>query len=317
MPPFSAVYSDPLHAAVYRGPILESLHVVHAAEADPEGSVLASAGDAGLVTTLRSAAKPLQAIPALTLPGATDLGLTDEEVAICCASHPGQPRHAALTASVLALSGFLPDNLVCGAACHPPSPLRHGCSGNHAAMLLAAHLLCAPLDGYHRKDHPAQKLVLDVIRKLSGVQEPALAIDGCGVPTFGLPLAAMARAFARLTVTDAPWSRIPRAMKAHPELIGSEDWIDVRLMQVTKGRLIAKTGAEGLLCIGSEGRGMAMKVLDGSTRALGAAAVEWLLLREWISDEEAGDALLTDLRRPQYRDADGQVVAEIRMEPCA
>src|SRR5689334_12584069 len=105
---------------------------------DAHGRVLAGAGNPEARTTLRSAAKPLQAIPLVTLPNAPSLGLRDEELAITCASHPGSPRHAALAASVLALSGFLPDDLVCGPAGGlpgAPSPLRHGCSGNHAGIL--------------------------------------------------------------------------------------------------------------------------------------------------------------------------------------
>lgn len=302
-----------LVAAVRRGPIVESTHFVHAVETDTHGEVLYCAGEASLVTTLRSSAKPLQAIPAVTLPGSEGLNLTDEEVAICCASHPGQPRHTALAASVLALSGFLPDNLVCGAVGYPPSPLRHGCSGNHAAILLAAHLLRAPLEGYDRQDHPAQQKVLSVIRELSGEADPAVAVDGCGIPTFGIPLQAMARAFANLTREGAPWQRIPRVMGAYPELIGSSDWVDVILMQVTQGRVIAKTGAEGLICVGTSGRGFAVKIMDGSTRALGAAVIELLLKRGWISGQEAGDERLSQHRRPVFTDPSGRVTGEIRI----
>lgn len=298
-------------AAVRRGPIVESAHFVHAAETDASGALLYCAGESLLVTTLRSSAKPLQAIPAITLPGSDGLNLTDEEVAICCASHPGQPRHTALVASVLALSGFLPDNLVCGGVGYPPSPLRHGCSGNHAAILLTAHLLGAPLEGYDRLDHPAQQKVLSVLRELSGETNPAVAIDGCGIPTFGLTLQGMAQAFASLTLEGAPWQRIPRVMGAYPELIGSSDWIDVRLMQVTRGRVIAKTGAEGLLCIGTVGCGFAVKIMDGSTRALGAAVIELLLKRGWISEQEAADERLSQLRRPVFTDPTGRETGEI------
>lgn len=304
---------SPIIASVIRGEIVESVHTIHAVETDADGQVAACAGNSSLVTTLRSSAKPLQAIPALTHPDAAALGMTEEEVAICCASHPGQPRHTAFVASVLALSGFIPDNLVCGGVGYPPSPLRHGCSGNHAAILLYAHLAGFPLDGYERIEHPAQQEIRRVICELSGVTEADVATDGCGVPTFGFALSAMARSFANLTLPGAPWERIPRAMAAHPDLVGSPGWIDVLLMQVTDGRLIAKTGAEGLVCIGmpGQGRGAAIKVLDGSTRALGTATIEWLRSRDWITNEEANDERLSELRRPVFTDPAGNEVGRI------
>jgi L-asparaginase len=152
-----------------------------------------------------------------------------------------------------------------------------------------------------------------LIRELSGEPDPIIAIDGCGIPTYGLTLAAMARAYANLTCSGTSWERIPRVMGAHPDLIGSQDWIDVRLMEVTQGRLIAKTGAEGLLCVGVPGRGLgaAIKVLDGSTRALGAATIAWLLRREWLTEEEAADERLAELRRPIFTDPAGAETGEI------
>jgi len=220
-------------------------------------------------------------------------------------------------ASVLALSGFIPDDLVCGpsGSGESASPLRHGCSGNHAALITAAHLLGAPLHGYERLDHPVQQLVLRQIAELAGVPEVSTAIDGCGIPTFGLRLREMARAFAQLVLPDGPWERIPRVMAAYPELVGGEDWIDVRLMQATGGRLIAKTGAEGLLCIGDRAtaRGMAIKVVDGSTRPLGLATI-WLLSRlGWITADEAASPLLAHHATPQITLRAGEVVGEVRV----
>jgi L-asparaginase len=309
------IVAAPMCAAVMRGAIRESTHSACFVAVDESGNVLASAGNTDMVTTLRSVAKPLQAVPLTTLPGAAELELRDEELAVCCASHPGLPRHAALAASVLALSGFIPDDLVCGPGGDPPAPIRHGCSGNHAALLLIARLIGAPLSGYERTDHPMQLLVKSAIQDLATVRSVETALDGCGIPTFGLPLANMATAFATLTRTGAPWSRIPHCMAAHPELIGAEDWIDVRLMQATRGRLIAKTGADGLLCIGipGEAKGMAVKVLDGSTRALGLFALESLRRARWIRRDELESPLLAPFREPVILASTGEQAAAIRL----
>jgi L-asparaginase II len=301
-------------AHVLRGDILESVHLGAAAEVDSTNKVLSSLGDPQIVTTLRSSAKPLQAIPLVTTPGVETLNLSDEELAICCASHSGEPRHSALAASVLALSGFPPDNLVCGPAGRHGSPLDHGCSGNHAAILLTAKLNSFPLEGYYLPDHQVQTLIAAIIEELSGTKNLAIAQDGCGIPTYGMKLQDMARAFAALVCPGAPWSRIPDVMARQYDLIGSPDWIDVRLMQVTSGRIIAKTGAEGLLCLGCRhtGRGMAVKIADGSTRALGAVTISYLLFAGWISEDEAQNPLLLDLRHPILRSSTGDNAADIR-----
>src|SRR5438046_1661755 len=96
---------------------------------------------------------------------------------------PDPPGPIVVTAN---RGGILPDNLVCGAPPRFASPLKHGCSGNHAAILLIAHLLNAPLEGYHLPEHPAQQLLAERIRELSGAVDLPVAIDGCGIPTFGL-----------------------------------------------------------------------------------------------------------------------------------
>src|ERR1043166_3654383 len=148
---------NPIVARMWRGPVCEAEHRAFAVVSDENGSVAWSAGDPEHITTMRSAAKPLQLVPLVASGGADEL--SDEEITVCCASHPGEPRHSALAASVLALSGFLPDHLICGPPPDHPSPIRHGCSGNHAGILLLAKTLGAPLEGYQLPDHPAQLLI--------------------------------------------------------------------------------------------------------------------------------------------------------------
>ena len=310
-PPSELAESLPIVAELWRGEILESVHHGAWAEADSAGRVLAASGDPGYVTTMRSAAKPIQALPLFDLPGFRDLNVNDEELAICCASHPGEPRHCALAASVLALSGYLPDDLVCGAAGNPPSPLKHGCSGNHAAILLIAHLLGAPLEGYHLPDHPAQRTILATLEKLSGGALIRLAQDACGIPTFGLSLAGMATAFARFTRNG----RLPEAMMAHSDLIGPPEHADRQIMQAFPGRIVAKTGSEGLLCLGLFGQaeGMAVKIADGNPRPLSAVTLSALRQAGWITDEEYLRFDLSGLRRPQFAGSTGDAVAELRV----
>ena len=272
----------------YRDGIFESEHLVVAALVDNFGALLQSAGDPELITAFRSAAKPIQALPITMLSTKHSLDIREEELAICCASHPGTPEHAALAASALSISGFNPDDLICGPAGNPPACLKHGCSGNHSALLIGAKLLGVPLAGYHLPDHPIQLYILDLMKRMSGASDIIMGIDGCGVPTFGMRLREMATAFANLCGSDPTSNRITSAMGAHPHLVGSARGIDVGIMRASRGRIVAKTGAEGLLCLGlvGENRGIAVKGLDGTHAAVGAVTLRFLVDIGWMTQSE-------------------------------
>ena len=286
---------------------------MYAAFVDLDNGNNAFWGDGNFVTTLRSSAKPFQAIPILMSNG--DDELSDEELAICCASHPGTPRHSALAASVLALSGYIPDDLVCTPS-NGTSPLTHGCSGNHAAILLGAKLKGYPMRHYFLPEHPIQHDILKIISDVCDCNDIRVAVDGCGVPTFAMPLVNMAIGFANLCSKDSVAPRIPQVMGCNPELIGSETWPDVRVMKVTDGRIIGKTGADGLICYGKVGSksGVAIKVLDGSPRALGPASIHILSEIGWLSKEELENPDIMGLEQPPIKDSRNEIVGKLQLQ---
>ena len=242
----------PVVVEVRRGCIVEASHRVHVATTDGEFH-----GDECLVFWLRSSAKPIQAIPFSD--GYADLD--DDELAIACASHHAEPEQLAAVRKVLARAGVEIGDLENGIdGERPEEKLSHMCSGKHAGMLGACRANAWPLHPYRDRGHPLQRR----IRELIGPHR-ALAVDGCGVPTFATTLRAAA---ALLTRTP---ERIRHAMQARPDLIGnSSGAIDTELMR--RGGWIAKTGAEGLLCAASDdGRGIALKVEDGAYRAIAPA----------------------------------------------
>lgn len=304
MPPLATQPSHALRTEefirvlVRRGEIDESEHLLAAAVYDIRQGLLVSLGDPARCLSLRSAAKPLQFAPLLQLSPQTWLAMDDEEIAICCASHGGTARQVQLVERVLARAGASHTALVCPPAGEPPSPLHHGCSGNHAGLLLQARLMGAPVEGYHLLDHPVQQSVVAVAKELTGERHLVFGTDGCGIPALGVSLAGAARAYACLANPSGQWIRISKAMARHPELLGAETWPDVRLIRATSGRLFAKTGAEGLLCVGHLKRaaGLVIKALDGSTRPLWAAATALLEHLGWITEEVAcpGDASHSD-----------------------
>jgi L-asparaginase len=286
---------NPVRVTVRRGGVVEAVHLVHAVAVE-DGRVVESAGDHELLTLLRSSAKPIQ-----TLPLARERDdVTEEELAIACASHRARPAQLAAAASLLARAPASESDLELGPQeGRGPSLLAHNCSGKHAGFLAVCRALGWPTDGYRLASHPLQALLLEELASAAEVAPPEIptAIDGCGIPTFALTLERMAHAFARLERLPGG-DRVAAAMRAHPELVGYEGATDTELMRRRPGWL-AKGGAEGLLCAASpEGRGVALKAEDGNQRALRPALATLLGL-----DDDFATVPLENSR--------GEVVGEI------
>jgi L-asparaginase II len=252
---------------VRRGGVVESRHRVHAVLVRDD-QVVEAWGDAGLVTHMRSAAKPFQALGLAR--DATDLPA--EELAIACASHEALPEQLAAVEALLARAGASEDDLECGPA--GGSRLRHNCSGKHAGMLLRCRLNGWSQRDYRLAGHPLQDEILADVAEASGssAQDLQTGVDGCGVVAFAMPLRAMALMFSRLVMGGvAGAGRVAGAMRAHPSLVGGPAAHDTLAMQARAGA-IAKRGAEGVLCVGlPDGSGLALKAEDGAGRAAGAA----------------------------------------------
>jgi L-asparaginase II len=256
--------AEALRVAVRRGEFVECIHEVHGV-AVREGEVVASFGDPSLVTSLRSAAKPLQALPLSR--AYSELG--NEELAIAAASHYGTPRHIEAVRKLLAATGGSEDELDCGLQDgRPPEAIYDNCSGKHAGMLATCRANGWPVEGYRHSDHPLQRLLRDEVAAATDLEpdEVATGIDGCGVIAFAVPLVRAALAYSRLEELDGG-ARVAAAMRAHPELVSGEGATDTVFMQAHSG-IVAKGGAEGLFCAGGGGMGLALKVADGNPRAL-------------------------------------------------
>jgi L-asparaginase II len=255
--------AGPIRVTARRGETVESVHRVHAV-AVKDGEVVASAGDPGFVTFMRSAAKPIQAQPLARVREDLD----DRDLAIASASHLADEAQLAAVVALLAKAPATEDDLECGP--FQGSRLRHNCSGKHAGMLALCHAQGWPYEGYRLAEHPCQQAMLAEVAELAETTEIATAVDGCGVVTFALPLERMAAAFTRID------ERIAGAMRANPELIRGQGALDTNLMQALPG-WTAKGGAEGLLCAaGPDGLGLALKAEDGGQRALRPALGSFL-----------------------------------------
>ncbi|MGZ8630893.1 MAG: asparaginase [Actinomycetota bacterium] len=276
---------------VVRSGLEESVHLGHVAVCDADGRLVASAGDPDRPVFIRSCAKPLQA--AVSLRAIGDEALPDREVAVMCASHNGEPVHLGAVRAILERAGLGPESLQTPPA-FPLDPdamaraqLRHpsfsDCSGKHAGMLLACVRAGWDPGSYTRRSHPLQRRVSRAVERATGRDDVRVGVDGCGVPVHGVPLRAVATLYARLgrperlADLESNVARATGAMRAEPYVVGGRGRVDTALMQVVPG-LVAKEGAEALLCVSVPDRdiGVAVKVADAGFRAGGPAMVEVL-----------------------------------------
>lgn len=276
-----------LDVVVTRGDAVESVHRVSAA-VYAHDALIGKARDPHAVTYWRSSSKPFQAMPFVRAGQFDEVGWGVDQLALACASHGGEPEHVALAQRMLADIGMEEGDLACGVSeplsgrgirvlrecgCRP-SRLHHNCSGKHAAMLARAYTSGWPVAGYYLLEHPVQQSIVEEIERWTGVgrDQMELAVDGCGVVVFGLPLDAMARAYARLADAVRHGDEVPRrvaeAMMSNPFLVGGTDRFDTVLMEDAPG-ILCKVGAEGVhsAAIIAAGIGIALKVEDGAARA--------------------------------------------------
>ena len=288
----------------FRGPLLETTHTVRVVvvEADTNHTTtITHQSGPPVCSTWRSAGKPIQLWACLE--AMNDPEFTDEQIAIGAASHSGQPRHIAVVNSLLDRFGATSADLRCGAEppAHAetrttlikqgrqPSALHNDCSGKHAMMLGAVAHKNWPKN-YLPPEHPLQQQVLSLVSQWCE-EDPRMAVDGCGVPTFGLEIAGMARAWCRLATTmkdrqfrgvpDHRSARIGWAMQRHPWMVSGDNRIDLAVAQRAAEPIVGKIGAQGVFCLAVPERrmGIAIKTLCGNENALATAINHILNLR--------------------------------------
>ena len=320
-----------LDMLVTRGSGVESRHRVHAAIVDARGQLIGSAREPATTTMWRSCAKPFQVMPLLASGGFDELGWGDDELALSCASHGGEPEHVAIAESMLRDLGLEEGDLACGPhepmalrgarilrdAGDRPTRLHNNCSGKHAAMLARAHSAGWDLAGYERDEHPVQVGALDEIARWSGAPRDQIlrAVDGCGVVVFGLSLEAMSTAYARFAAASERGDEIPqritRAIASRPFLFGGSDRFDSLVVEETGGRVIPKVGAEGVhsVAVLDQQLGFTIKVEDGATRAQYPAVLR--MLQYLGALPEALPPRLAEFARTRIRNTRGEVVGEL------
>jgi L-asparaginase II len=290
---------------VWRGELLESVHRGHVVICGPDGDVRESWGDTGAVIYPRSSCKMVQALPLIESGAARAHGLRSAHLALACASHQGAEIHSAHVTRWLSDLGLGDSDLRCGPEVPRDTDARdaliragagacryhNNCSGKHAGFLtLGRHLKAGP--EYHLIDHPVQAACKAAFEEVTGETSPGFGIDGCSAPNHATTLAGLGRAAAFFATAGArsdtrsrAAAELVTAMAAHPELVAGEGRACTALIRATEGRAVVKTGAEGVFVgiIPGSGTGVALKIVDGATRA-SEAVMAALLVRLGVLD---------------------------------
>ena len=327
-----------------RGGITECIHFGSMAVVDSSGNLLTSLGDPNLLTFPRSSMKPLQALPFVEDGGPEHFGLTEEELAILCASHHGTDEHVRVLRSIHAKVGLQEADLQCGVHWPPdkatvlamrergeePTPYRHNCSGKHSGMLAQALLHDYSKGNYLSMDNPLQQRILKTVAEMCDVkpEDMPIGIDGCSAPVFAMPLYNFALAMARLAdpfelgeVRAAACKKITHAMMAYPVMVAGPGALDTVLMRVMQGKAAVKGGAEGYQMLslmpeacgkGSPGIGVALKISDGDPNRRATYATLVGLLKALGFGKEMESEAFRNFNTPILKNWRGLEIGEIR-----
>ncbi|MPZ40296.1 MAG: asparaginase [Rhizobiales bacterium] len=325
--------TNPVLVEVVRGSVIESRHRGAVAIYDADGAEYLAIGDVANPTFPRSAVKPFQALPLIESGAADDLGLTDEELAIACASHGGEAEHVALVEGLLARVGLDGTALECGAhwplhqpsrqalvrADRTPNALHNNCSGKHAGMLCVARKTGIDHKHYVGAEHPVQREILATLQDTFGHPLDTYGIDGCSIPTYAVPLSGLARAFARFGTgrhlsprRSAAARRLIASCCAHSCYFGGTERFYTAALDGLRNRIFVKMGAEGIAgaVLPEIGLGIAVKCDDGGQRAAEVIMAALLMRLMPLSAEEA--AFLESRVRPPMKNWNGLVVGHLR-----
>jgi len=327
--------ANPILVEQTRGNWVENRHRGAFIVVDAAGKVIASAGDVERPVFPRSAIKSMQALAMVTSGAIGRFELSDEELALACASHHGEDVHVGGVTHFLQHVGMSPENLECGA--HPPtnaaarealrragkdpSPLHNNCSGKHSGMLSVARALGVPAEGYVKREHPVQIEVRKAIEAVVGetLSVDRCGVDGCSIPTWAAPISAWARGFARMATGEGLPTELARAARrvfdaatTHPLLVAGTGHLDTLVMEAFGGRVMQKGGAEGVQCgaIRDKGWGYALKIDDGNMAA--SQVMVATLLLELAQPDGAQRAVLEQFATQTVKNVRGLEVGVMR-----
>ena len=296
---------------VTRGELIENIHRGDVAVVNARGEIIAKVGNPHKVTYMRSSAKPIQACAVIESGATEHFSLNEKEIAVICASHYAEDFHTEAVLSILEKIGLDEEAFLLGATYSlndniTSQFLREGkekrkiynnCSGKHSGMLALAMHMGYDIKTYDKLENPVQQMMLETVAEFVAMKKEDIniGIDGCGVPVFGMPIYNMALSYAKMADVSSfeeerreAVNKIVDSMTKYPEMIAGTGGFCSELMKVTNGRIFGKLGADGVYCLGIRGKGIgiALKVEDGSAKALSCVVIEALRQLDELSDSE-------------------------------
>jgi L-asparaginase II len=324
--------TNPVLVEVTRGGVVESRHRGSIVVVDADGNDLLSLGNVTAPVFPRSAIKAFQALPLLESGAADRFGLSDAAIALAVSSHNGEAAHVDTARAMLKACGCDEGCLECGP--QPPEReadkarlarigarpgrMHNNCSGKHAGFICASVAMGVDPKGYAKCGHPLMDAVIDAVCDMTGAPfaEDLCGTDGCSIPTFAVPLTALAHGFARFAngaglgpERARAAARIRTAVAANPFMVAGSGRFCTRAMEALGARAFVKTGAEGVFTVAlpEQGLGIAVKIDDGAARASEVVTAEAI-----ASFLKLGGEALAALRRPAILSRMKETVGEIR-----
>lgn len=310
-----------------RDGLIEQEHMGLLVKCSIDGEILRCGHDKQYPFYLRSCAKPLQASLLIDFELDKFYDMTSEEIAICCASHTGEPCH------VQTIKGFLnkveinESMLKCGL--HKPlskieqtklilsgekeTILQNNCSGKHSMILAICKKNGWDLKSYDEKSHPLQIAIRKKIYELCVVKKDyPVTKDGCGVPIYSMPLENMVKGYLNLFL-NKKYSKIREAFIKHPYLIGGEDRLDTAIMGANN-KLISKVGAGGLcIVINLEKKeGLTIKIMDCDMKARAICLIEALKQLGWLNDKMLENNLIVSQNKTDILTLHGEKIGQAK-----
>ena len=327
---------NPVLVEVTRGPKVESVHRGAISVVDADGATVLAIGDIDAPVFPRSAVKAIQALPLIESGAADAFGLTDQELSLACSSHSGEPEHVAAARSMLTKAGGNEAMLECGGHWSTrhhvlleqtkiydttPPAICNNCSGKHAGFVCTALHNGEDVKSYVKPDHIVQKRINDAMQDVTGAQHDTdiCGTDGCSIPTYAIPLKAMAFGFAKMSTGTglAPdrakaAQRLLQACIREPFYMAGTKRFCTDYITLGKGRLFAKTGAEGVFCgtIPELGLGIALKCDDGSSR--GSEAMMAAVTQHLLKADDPLQPALAKMSTKAHRNRNTIDVGEVR-----
>ena len=255
--------------------------------------------------------------------------LTDEEIAVCAASHCGDLIHQKAVLSVLNKADFNEKDLLC-----PPieplsdkekkrliinklpiSKIHNNCSGKHAAMLLICKEMGFDIKNYTDINHPLSRLIIKKVCDLCETDTNNIIIskDGCTLPVIATSLYNLGLGFLNL-FCDKKYEKITNAFLKHPYIAGGNNRLDSEIINASE-RLVCKVGAGGLCVVVNLNKeeALVVKIADCNMQARTNVVINALIQLKWpISINETGQ--INNIYTKNIITETGEIIGKIK--PC-